>query len=492
MGPWSDSGFGLLKGEFEVAGVIAAVEGLAAGMGLRPGDELLAVNGYPVRDVIDVHFHAAETRLELLIRRDGELWQYEAGREPGAHLELSGPDSADGLQSGQSAVPPALGLTFEHPTFDTEIRRCNNHCPFCFVDQMPPRRHVTRAERGFRPSLYVKDDDYRYSFMQGNYVTLGNLSERDWERIALQRLSPLYVSVHATEPELRRRLLGNPAAPDVMEQLRRLAGFDIEVHTQLVILPGVNDGAHLERSVEDLAGLWPSVQTASIVPVGLTRFRPAAKGRVTVRSNTAVEARAVVNSVGRWQEQFLVSLGDRFVYAADEWHLLAGQPAPPQDHCPALDALRENGVGLVRQFLDDWDATRRQITLDERPLEWPHRAAIFVTGTLFAPPLRTAAAEFAELIGLEVEVRPVVNAILGETVTVAGLLTGEDIVDALGDLRAGEVAVLPRVAFRGPGQATLDGMTRGEIEAALGRPVVLAACMSELWERLRSDSQLSS
>ena len=184
------------------AGRIAAVEpeGLAAELDLRPGDELLAVNGHPLRDVIDVHFYGAEDELELLVRRDDELYLCEVERD--------------------YAQP--LGLTFTHPTFDVDIRRCDNRCAFCFVLQMAP---------GMRRTLYTKDDDYRYSFLQGNYVTLTNLSEEDWARIAEQGLSPLYVSVHATDPALRRELLGNPEAPDVMAQLRRLAGHGIEVHT---------------------------------------------------------------------------------------------------------------------------------------------------------------------------------------------------------------------------------------------------------------------
>ena len=219
-------------------GNISAVEAgsLAGEIGLRPGDSLLSINGQTVEDVIDVQFYGAEEELELLIRRDGELLLFEAER----------------------AYQQSLGLIFTHPTFDTDIRRCNNLCEFCFVLQMAPR---------FRRTLYIKDDDYRYSFLFGHFVTLTNLNEHDWWRIETMRLSPLYISVHVTDLALRRRFLRNDSAEDIVDQLRWLISRGIEVHTQLVIVPGFNDGEWLARSIEDLAGLWPGVRSISVVPV---------------------------------------------------------------------------------------------------------------------------------------------------------------------------------------------------------------------------------
>jgi putative radical SAM enzyme (TIGR03279 family) len=220
-------------------GLISVVHpnSLAARLGLQPGDELLAINGHPVRDAIDVQFYGAQERLTLSVRREGQEQTLRARRR----------------------YDEPLGLEFTRPTFDTDIRRCNNRCDFCFVSQMPP---------GLRPSLYIKDDDYRHSFLFGNYITLTNLTEEDWARIAEQHLSPLYVSVQATDPDLRRRMLGNPRAPDVMEQLRRLADMGIEVHTQLVLVPGLNDGHQLDRSIGDLEGLYPAVRSVSVVRWG--------------------------------------------------------------------------------------------------------------------------------------------------------------------------------------------------------------------------------
>jgi putative radical SAM enzyme (TIGR03279 family) len=437
----------------EFAGKIVAVEGEAAEAGLRPGDELLAVNDVPVRDVIDVQFYAAEFEVELLIRRDGELTHYEIEREPGR----------------------PLGLTFEHATFDTDIRRCNNRCLFCFVRQMIPRHEPGAPLAGFRQSLYVKDDDLRYSFLEGYYITLTNLTDEDWERIEEQHLSPLYVSVHATDLALRRELLGNPQAPDVMAQLRRLGGYGIEVHTQLVIVPGMNDGAVMERSVTELAALWPAVQTVSVVPVGLTRFH-----RHGLRMNTPAEAQAVLVRVHEWQERNLSAVGDRFVYVTDEWYLLADRPFPPPRDTPQLEALVENGVGLVGRFLADWKRRRRILRRGRPGMASEYSSVTLATGSLFAPVLRGAAAELGQEMGTPMTVETIRNTMLGETVTVAGLLMGRDVVEQLAGVELGELVALPAVMFRGPDGTTLDGMSREEIGAAVGRPVTLVETMSDL------------
>ena len=436
-------------------GRIVAVSDLAAEIGLQAGDELLAVNDRVVRDVIDVQFHAAEPELELLVRRDGDLWLFEAER----------------------AWNQPLGIEFENPTFDTDIRLCNNQCLFCFVTQMAPPRHGVCAGAGnpFRRSLYVKDDDYRYSFLEGNYVTLTNLNPADWQRIEEQRLSPLYVSVHSTDVELRRRLLGNAAAPDVLQQLRQLAGWGIEVHTQLVVAPGLNDGESLVRSVADLAALWPAVQSISVVPVGLTRFH-----HRHLRPNTAAEAVAVLAQVEKWQQQFLGEVGERLVYAADEWYLLADRPVPPLNAYPQLEALEENGVGLVSGFLDDWRRLRSRVKLSRR-----QQRLTLVTAPLFARVLEPVAAEFGSLSGLEVTVKVVSNQVLGESITVAGLLMGQDLVGQVERIPADEWLLLPAVMFRGPGGVTLDGLSVEDVATAVGGRVWLVETMSDIWAALQ-------
>lgn len=432
------------------AGVIQAVApgSLAAGLGLRPGDEVLAVNGRPVEDVIDVQFYAAEDEVEITYRRDGHAQSVHRQR-----------------RSGQP-----LGLEFVHPTFDIDIRRCNNLCPFCFVLQTAPR---------MRRTLYIKDDDYRYSFLYGHFVTLTNLSERDWQRIDEQRLSPLYVSVHSTDLENRRACLANKNAPDILEQLRWLAERGIETHTQLVVTPGLNDGPYLERSVRDLAALFPAVRSVSVVPVGLTRHHK--YGR---RPHTVDEARAVLASVSAWQAECRERLGVRFAYPTDEWFLLTGTPIPPKKYYDGL-ALQENGLGMVRDFLDEWRRSKKETRdwrLSEQSLvsNLQLRTATLATATLFAPTLEKAAREFDALAGTQLRVVPVLNERLGHTITVAGLLMGQDVIDQLKDRDLGEFVVLPRVMFDHPDGISLDDVPPLAIAQALGRPVFLADALGDV------------
>ncbi len=409
-------------------GLIAHVTpgSLAHRLGLAPGDELFSINGQPLRDVIDVRFYAAEEELLLQVRRGGRRQSLRVRRR----------------------YDEPLGLEFVRPTFDTDIRRCNNRCEFCFVAQMPP---------GLRRSLYIKDDDYRYSFLFGNYITLTNLTEEDWGRIGEQHLSPLYVSVHATDPELRRRVLRNPRAPDVTAQLHRLVEMGIEVHTQIVLVPGLNDGPHLDRSIADLSGLYPGVRSVSVVPVGLTKYH-----RGGCRVHTLEEARAVFDQVTAWQTRLRPRLGANFVYLSDEWYLRLGEEIPPLAAYDGLD-LKENGVGMVAGCKSQ-DARCRVRDAGGGDL----RSATLVTGTLFAPELRRAVAGIAG-----VEVVAVKNRFFGETVTVAGLLTGRDVVEQLRERELGDVVMLPPAMFGGPEGQSLDEVRPEEIEQELSRKVVV-------------------
>ncbi len=418
-------------------GVIAGVTGgLAKRVGLKAGDGLLSINGQPLRDVIDVRFHAAAERLALEVRRAGRTFTLETERRYGEDL----------------------GLAFDQPTFDG-VRRCENQCAFCFIKQMPP---------GLRPSLYVRDDDYRHSFLFGNYVTLTNLDATDWTRIEAQHLSPLYVSVHATEPALRRRMLGNPVAADLMAQLRRLADIGVEVHTQIVVIPGVNDGAHLDRSIGDMASLYPALRSVSVVPVGLTRFH-----RGDCRAPTDEEARAVWEQMTGWQGRFRKQLGVNFAYLTDEWYLRLAQPVPPVEHYDGLDLI-ENGVGLVRHFLDR--VNLKSLILNREP-----STPTLVTGTLFAPVLRSA-------VGSAVDVVPVVNRFFGPTVTVAGLLTGRDVIAQLSEREIRGALVLPAAMFGGPEGQSLDGMLPRDVAEALGRQISVGWPGGEGWKKGGSET----
>jgi putative radical SAM enzyme (TIGR03279 family) len=366
-----------------------------------------------------------------------------------------------------------LGLEFAHPTFDIDIRRCNNLCPFCFVLQMGPR---------FRRTLYIKDDDYRYSFLFGHYVTLTNLSDSDWQRILDQRLSPLYVSVHATDLEKRRECLRNPNAPDVMDQLRQLAERHFEVHTQIVVTPGLNDGDFLAQSVRELADLYPTVASISIVPVGLTKFHKYGHSAATIE-----QARDVLTAVEGWQHEFLDRFGLRLVYCTDEYYLVTGREVPPLDEYDDLD-LHENGLGMVRHFLDEWQTVKR----DELPgFASDVRDMTLVTGSLAGPVIERAANELAQAANLTVNVIPVINQKLGDTITVAGLLMGEDVLNALKNASLGDIVVLPRIMFDHPDGVSLDDISPAQIAKEIGRPVALADLMGDVLDALIGKNKLT-
>lgn len=447
-------------------GLVSAVApvSIAEELGIRPGDVLVVVNGHTVRDVLDVQFYAADEDLELVTRRGDREIVYQVEREYG--------------------VP--LGLDFGSPTFDG-MRRCDNRCEFCFVAQMPP---------GLRRSLYVRDDDYRYSVLYGSYITLTNLTAEDWARLDEQRLSPLYISVHATEPALRQRLLGRPGIPEVLHQIDRLAEMGIEMHTQVVLVPGENDGEHLARTVEDLAARYPAVRSIGVVPVGLTRYH-----RGKGRRYAAGEARALIDQIAPVQAGYRRRHGVSLVYLADEWYLLAGVGVPTVDDYDGFPQL-ENGIGLVRQLLDD--ASSLVPSGQASTVRVPRLArrgsgsggCLLVCGTLIAPVMGRLAEELSERSGVQIEVVPVANRLFGETVTVSGLLSGKDVIAVLEGCADGEVVFLPQAMFAEhiPGQEmsdghgyTLDGLTVRDVEQRLGSRVVVAEWLSEVWEFLVAD-----
>lgn len=410
---------------------------LAEAAGLRTGDVLRSINGHVLRDVIDYRFYSAEETLELIVERNGQLFPLVIERGYGEEL----------------------GLEFATPTFDG-IRRCRNHCDFCFINQMPP---------GLRKSLYIKDDDYRYSFLFGNFITLTNLEEQDWIRLAEQRLSPLYVSVHATDAQLRARLLGVPAAPDVLEQIRRLGTIGIEVHTQIVVIPELNDGAMLERTVQDLTDLYPIVRSVGVVPVGITRYHPCGMRTVSIR-----EAKEILAQLSVWQRICRQRWGVTFVYPSDEFYLMANLPIPSAKAYNGFPQLA-NGIGLTRQLLDDWKRLKRR-----HQIRWPYGRTTFVCGTLIAPVLRTIAGELSSLTGRDIQVISVRNQFFGETVTVSGLLTAADVIQALRGQAVGDLVVLPASMFGATGRVTLDDYSQKNIEEELGVQVVLADKLSEV------------
>jgi putative radical SAM enzyme (TIGR03279 family) len=403
----------------------------AAAAGLLPGDRLLAINGVPLRDAIDFHFQAGEKVLRIDLDREGRRGAVTLVRRwgRGLGLELSAP------QPG-------------------EIITCANKCVFCFVHQLP---------RGMRKSLYVKDNDYRLSFLHGNYVTLTDLPDDDIQRIIDQRLSPLYVSVHATDPDLRHRLLGEPRTRrDLLPLMERLAGAGITMHAQIVLCPTLNDGPHLERSVRELAALHPGVATVAVVPVGLTRHRDRLP---RLRSVASKEASEIALAVKSWQGEMKKRVGTRFVYLADEFYLAAGIEPPPARHYEGFPLI-EDGVGLVRRFTDGF--LREIGRLPRAALS--HRKVNVVTGTMFAPRLASLL-ELVRVDGIQVSVVPVANDFFGHAIGVAGLLTGRDILNELSRRPLADPILVPAVALREGDGLFLDDFPPKEIEIRLGSRV---------------------
>ena len=418
--------------------VVASVESGSIGeeLGFEPGDQLLSINGVRPRDLIDYRYLIVEEELTLEVRDSaGELHCVELEK-----------DADDGL-----------GLGFTEALFDG-LRQCTNRCPFCFIDQQPP---------GHRDSLYLKDDDYRLSFLYGSYLTLTNLSDADWERIEQQRLTPLFVSVHATDPDLRSTLLENPRAGKLLQQLEWFAQRKLQIHAQVVVCPGLNDGDALLNTLRDLARFagveWPAVLSAAVVPVGLTRFRPPGDG---LRAVTPEDARRVIDAVEPLQSEFQGRFGSRFVWLSDEWYLIAGRPLPPRLSYEDLPQ-QENGVGTIRAFLESLDEATE--SLPERVVE-PLRSS-WVVGRLVDQALATVTERLNGIEGVSLQMHGLPSPYWGQDQVVTGLLTGQDLLDGLKDQDLGDQLLLPSVMLRQGQPVFLDDMTLDQVQAQLPVPI---------------------
>ena len=427
--------------------VVASVEPGSIGedLGFEPGDRLLSINGRRPRDLIDLQFLVGE---EILV------------------LEVEDSDGTPHSVELEKDLDQGLGLEFTEALFDG-LKQCNNACPFCFIDQQPP---------GKRRSLYLKDDDYRLSFLYGSYLTLTNLQESDWHRIEEQRLSPLYVSVHATDPQLRSRLLVNSRAGLLPDQLRWFAERKLQIHTQVVVCPGLNDGLALERTLTDLAlhaqGAWPAVLSAAVVPVGLTRFRPAGDSLVPVDRACA---RRVIALVEPLQRQFQRRLGSYFAWLSDEWYLLAGIPLPPRDRYEDLPQ-QENGVGTIRAFLEALELATRSLPCHLDP---PKRFS-WVVGSLVAEALEPVVERLNRVSGLELILHGLPSPYWGQERVVTGLLTGSDLLEGLQDRDLGDALLLPAVMLRQGEPLFLDDWRLEDLESRLPVPVHLLQGAADL------------
>lgn len=407
--------------------ILAVTPGsIAAELELEAGDCLLAVNGRPVRDLLDFLLAEADEELLLEVRKHGgELWDLELDKDAGE----------------------PLGLEFEHP----QPTQCGNNCIFCFVHQLPP---------GMRPSLYVKDEDFRFSYLYGSYVTLSNVGAADIDRIVEQRLSPLYVSVHATDDGVRQQLLGR-GGPSILTLLKQLTAAGIEIHAQVVLCPGINDGAVLDASIAELQALYPGVRSLAVVPVGLTGYR---RRLPTLRPPERAEAVGIVERIHAWQQRFLAASGSRFVFAADELYLKAEAELPPLVAYEELSQL-ENGVGLLARFR----AAADEVLASAGPLGCG--PVTTVTGTSAAPELARFAAALGAATGVDIRLVAVENRFFGGYVSVTGLLTGADLLAALKGRELGTALLLPAVMLREGEELLLDDLSLADLERELGVPV---------------------
>ncbi len=416
--------------------IIKAVEpgSIAKELELSPGDVLVSVNGQSVKDVFDYHYLINEEYLEILVRKpNGEEWELEIEKE----------------------YEDDLGIEFENGLMD-DYRSCSNRCIFCFIDQLP---------QGMRETLYFKDDDSRLSFLQGNYVTLTNMSEDDIRRIITYRLEPINISFHTMNPKLRCRMLKNRFAGEALKKADRFFEAGIAMNGQIVLCRGVNDGEELDASIGQLSRYLPHLRSLSVVPVGLTDHR---EGLYPLEPFTREDAQKVLELIDDWQERLFREYGTHFVHAGDEWYLLAEREFPEADSYDGYLQL-ENGVGMVRLFRDEV-----QEELERLPGDGRKRSVTIATGKLAAPVLKEAVRKIqTKYPGVQVFVIPVENRFFGERITVAGLLTGKDLKDQLLGRNLGEELLLTEHMFKRGEQVFLDDMTKEELSRALQVPVTI-------------------
>lgn len=376
--------------------ILTVPEGsLAEELELVPGDKILEINGMKLRDIIDVSFAFACEEVEMLVEHeDGQQELFEFDKD----------------------YDEELGVEFESAVFDG-IRHCANNCYFCFVDQVAPN---------MRDSLNIKDDDYRMSFLYGNFITLTNMVDRDFQRIKQYHLSPLFVSVQCTNPELRKQMLRCKTADRLMSQLEKLEAADVEYHTQIVLCRDLNDGAELDRSIQDIMARQPYAQSMAVVPVGLTKFR---QDCYPLKSFDAESAARVVDQVEQYQIRQRAKDGRTFIYLSDEFYLLSGRPLPPAEYYDGFPQL-DNGIGLARSFIEDFKMAAEEAQQEEREAYGKHVKLAVVSGTSIAPLLKRLA-DSLQLAKVEITMVPVVNNHFGSTVNVSGLLTAHDMLASL-------------------------------------------------------------
>jgi putative radical SAM enzyme (TIGR03279 family) len=427
--------------------IIGLVEddSIAMELGIEPGDEVISINNETINDIFDYQFLVHDEHLDVLIRKkNGEEWLLDVDKD----------------------FDEDLGIEFENGLMD-DYRSCSNKCIFCFIDQMP---------KGMRETLYFKDDDSRLSFLQGNYVTLTNMSDADIDRIIRYHLSPINVSFQTTNPELRCKMLGNRFAGDALKKVDRLVfeGTGIELNGQIVLCKGVNDGKELERSISDLTKYIPNLQSVSVVPVGLSKYR---EGLYQLEPFDGEDAKTVIDMIEGWQKKIYEEHGIHFIHASDEWYFLAGRDFPEADRYDGYIQL-ENGVGMMRLMIDEFDEAFLRI-VEEHGAELGNidREISLATGRLVYPCIKDMAKRVSDKCpGLVIHVYEIINEFFGERITVSGLLTGQDIIGQLRGKELGDTLYLPENLLRSGDDLLLDDVRVPDIERELGIRVGITKC----------------
>jgi putative radical SAM enzyme (TIGR03279 family) len=414
-------------------------DSIAEELGIEAGDYLVSVNGQGIKDIFDYRFFCADSDITLEIeKKDGSTWQYEIEK-----------DEAEDL-----------GLDFDNSLMDEE-NCCRNKCVFCFIDQLP---------KGMRDTLYFKDDDARLSFLFGNYITMTNISEEEIDRIIRYRMSPINVSVHTTNPELRVKMLNNRFAGNILENIQRFTSQGITVNTQIVLCPGLNDGAELDRTLGDLTALYPELHSISVVPVGLTRHR---EGLYPLTPFNKEIAGTVVDQVEGWQKRLLEKYGSRIVYLADEIYIMAERPIPPYSDYEDFPQI-ENGVGMIASL--SYEIEEALSDLDGQNIKPRYQEVSVAVGVSVYSFFKEMTARIEKVVqGLTIHVYPVENTFFGLGVTVTGLLTGYDLIRELKGKALGERLLLSKNMFKADSDLLLDDKTARDLEKALGVKVIIVS-----------------
>ncbi|MBA1333720.1 MAG: Fe-S oxidoreductase, related to NifB/MoaA family with PDZ N-terminal domain [Firmicutes bacterium] len=408
---------------------------IAEEAGVEPGDYLISINNIMVNDIIEYRFLINDETIELIVQKPtGEEWVIEIDKEP----------SED------------LGMVFADEMMD-KAKRCRNKCVFCFIDQLP---------KGMRESLYFKDDDSRLSFLQGNFISLTNLTDDDADRIIRYRISPLNVSVHTTDPETRNRMLGNPRAGEALKLLERFAENGIILNCQIVLCPGINDRDCLDNTVSDLGILWPSVRSIGIVPVGLTKYR---EGLYPIDPCDDICSKGIIDKVRKWQNEFLTTKGSRLVFIADEFYLRAGEDIPPFEEYEDFPQL-ENGIGLMALFKRELEDELSAIRVKGEP----KGAYSLATGNAACGFMRRMSSLIeSEYKSIRIQVYPITNCFFGDTIDVSGLITGKDLIEQLRNKPLDNALLIPQNMLKSGSRVFLDDVTVEDVEKELGVKVIV-------------------